>query len=190
MVLKTIMTPGNLLRPRRFPPPPEAREKIYEIEAVLINDLGDVERRMLELTERRHDLIRELTRCRDALGGAASPLSGHTPFPNELAPSDAVRLDIQGRQLREVAARVLRAAPWPITLAELRRSIELLGFEVPDPPSMRLSNALRPEIACGSVVRYGRGLLGPPGVPHSRLWASMFATMTRANPHADGFAIA
>ncbi|PRC41928.1 hypothetical protein C6A85_000000113130, partial [Mycobacterium sp. ITM-2017-0098] len=76
------------------------------------------------------------------------------------------RLILRGTDLRYVITdHLLRHGPQ--TIADLLEQLDYHGFEVKNPASKRVSDALRCEVRHGRVRRLRRGRYGPAAMPRS-----------------------
>lgn len=171
---RKFIVPGSLFMDRRFPPRPEVRQGLLEVLSSLSEELNAVDQQVAGLVARRRDIVREAEQCYRSLALRHYPMLYSTvswiPLPDEVPRQPLPRHVLRGAALREVASRILRAADRPMTLTELHRSLQLSGFEVPDPASRRLANALRADVSAGRVVKYDRGLYGRPGADVSWMY--------------------
>jgi hypothetical protein len=53
---------------------------------------------------------------------------------------------------------MVRLAAWPVSVSDIHRLLLAHGLRPSTPPSMRIANALRPEVAAGRIVRVSRGI--------------------------------
>jgi len=68
---------------------------------------------------------------------------------------------VSAHALRREAVALVLAADMPLDLSEIQRLLGLLGVTIAGRPSQTLSNALRPSVASGRLVRLQRGCYAP-----------------------------
>lgn len=134
------------------------RAKIEQLQRDLVEELKTLDQDVRALVRRRGEIVTELRVCRDAFGGIGQHGVRRVPLPEEVCATVAGTREIEGRALRDAAARMVRLAAWPVSLSDIYRMLLAHGLRPANPPSMRIANALRPEVAAGRIERLSRGI--------------------------------
>ncbi|HEX9545871.1 MAG TPA: hypothetical protein VF942_00955 [Acidimicrobiales bacterium] len=146
------------MHPRSFQAPPHIWAEIEAIQAELLEELRGIDQQVEGLIARRREIEAELLRCRDAFGrGGGYPYVRRVPLPGELDAVPQGTRPISGRELRETASQLIVDSDRPLTLSEIHRILLAHGLHAEGRPSKTISDALKPEVAAGRLVRTGRG---------------------------------
>jgi hypothetical protein len=148
------------LRPRMIPATPAVRTRIQEIQAELVDELHRIDAAVQDLVMQRLDVTTELRRCRDGLGHVGTHLK-RVPLPADVDIRPEGTIEIRGADLTQAVTAMVRAAGRPVTVGEIHRMLLAHGRRPAGRASQAISNALRPEVAKGRVVRVSRGVYGP-----------------------------
>ena len=134
------------------------KQDIEGIQADLIAELWGVDREVERLLRRRHEVVADLRRCRDALGGIGNKWLRRIPMPSDVDAEPEGTAPIAGSDLREMLVELLRSAERPLSLSELYRALLARGRRVAGRPSHTLSNALRTAVRYGDARRTRLGV--------------------------------
>ena len=154
-------------RPPRLPPSGPLRDEILLRRRLAELDLERLDLELGSLLERRRHVTDRIEATTLALTGTARILpvpstSADTDGPTECAQPD--RSSLSGRELRRLAVGLVFAADKPLDLDEIRRLLALQGLAIAGRPSQTLSNALRPAVARGKLIRLAPGTYAPARV--------------------------
>jgi hypothetical protein len=152
------VTASQALLPRTGRAMGPVRTKIEQIQHDLVEELKTLDQDVRALVRRRREIVTELCVCRDAFGGIGQHDVRRVPLPGEIFATVAETREIGGSALRDAAARMVRLAAWPVSVSDIHRLLLAHGLRPSTPPSMRIANALRPEVAAGRIVRVSRGI--------------------------------
>jgi hypothetical protein len=150
-------------QPRRVPD--HRHERLFAEEDRLRADIDDVDRQLVELTERRRHLLDDLGRLheelrppwRDTAGRRRRRVSHEEPLP----PTAESPIWLWGRELRAVCLSLLRRAQASLTLRQLHGLIHRTGYAISHHhPVKALADALGHESDVGRAVRVARGTYG------------------------------
>jgi hypothetical protein len=147
-----------LLQPRTGRARGPVREGIEAIQAELVAQLHGIDAEVDRLVARRDTVVRDLRRCRDALGGIGTHKYRRVPLPGDVDAVPRGTRAVRGSELRETLVVLLRAAGRPLSLSELYRTLLAHGRHVAGRPSHTLSNALRTAVANSDATRVRPGI--------------------------------
>jgi hypothetical protein len=139
------------------------RQDIEAIQADLTARLKAIDVEIDRLTGRRSEVVVDLRRCRDALGGIGNKWLRRFPLPGEVDAEPEGAIPIDGADLRETIVELLRSAERPLSLSELYRALLARGRRVEGRPPHTLSNALRTAVRYGDVRRLRPGVYEAAG---------------------------
>jgi hypothetical protein len=148
---------ATALRPRMYPTTPLMRARIAGIQAQLLDELHQIDAEVQDLVERRLEVVAELRLCRDGLGPIGIP-GKRQPLPRDIDAEPEGTVEIAGPDLTQAVNAMLQAAGRPVSLSEMHRMLLAHGLRPAGRPSQAISNALRPGVARGRVVRLDRGI--------------------------------
>jgi hypothetical protein len=134
------------------------RATIEAIQAECLTELHTLDAEIDRLVERREQVVADLRRCRDALGGVGNHQYRRVPLPDDVDAEPSGTRTISGADLRETLLDILRSAERPLSLRELNRCVLARGRSVRGRPSQTLANALRAAVERGNVRRVRRGV--------------------------------
>jgi hypothetical protein len=152
------VTRTRAMRPRYFLAQGAIKAKILEIQSELLAELREIDDQVQTLVVRRNAVVGELRRCRDAFGGVGAKHMRRIPLPTEVDAEPEGTREVTGRDLREAAAVMLASAGRAVTTSDLHRMLLASGLRVPGRYAKAISDALRPEVAAGRVVKIDRGI--------------------------------
>ena len=148
------------LRPRLLLAMPAVRARIEEIQRELLDELHSIDEQVQSLIWRRQAVVAELRRCRDGLGHAGTHWK-RQPLPGDVDAEPEGTIAIGGPDLRRVVAEIVHGAGKPVDINEIYRMLLAGGHRPAGRFSQAISNALRPEVAAGRILRLDRGLYAP-----------------------------
>jgi hypothetical protein len=146
------------LLPRQRCGSADLRTAIYEIQAELLQQLGEVDAEVEGLVARRQDIVADLRRCRDALGRQGYRRRGRVPLPADVDAVPDGTTPISGTELREAIAAVVRGVGRPVSIDDIYRMLLARGLNTTGRPSKAISDALAIEVDAGRVRRVDRGV--------------------------------
>jgi hypothetical protein len=144
------------------------REALYEAEDDLRATIDEVDRQLVELTERRRLLLDQLGRLHDRIrpiwkicsGRRRRAVSHEEPLP----PTAEHPTWLWGRELRAVCLALLRRTEGALSLRQLHTLLHRAGYAISHrTPVKALADALGHEVDVGRAVRVARGLYATPG---------------------------
>lgn len=153
------------------------RERRHQEEDRLRAAIDDVDRQLVELTERRRDLLDRLGRLHDEIrpiwatcaGRRRRAVSHEEPLP----PTAEKPLWLWGRELRAVCIALLRQAQGALSLRQLHVLLHRAGYAIAHrAPVKALGDALGHEHDVGRARRVARGRYasaGPVELPEDLL---------------------
>jgi hypothetical protein len=144
------------------------REQRYQEEDELRAAIEDVDRQLVELTERRRALLDELGQLHDEIlpiwkrcaGRRRRAVSQEEPLP----PTAPKPTWLWGRELRAVCLALLRAAQGALSLRQLHVLLHRAGYAIAHrAPGKALADALGHEADIGRARRVARGCYASTG---------------------------
>jgi hypothetical protein len=146
----------------------QRREHLFAREDDLRAAIDDVDRQLVELTERRRSLLDDLgslhEELRPAWRGCAGRRRRAVSHEEPLPPTAETPVWLSGRELRAVCFALLSRAKRALSLRQLHVLIHRAGYAVShEHPVKALADALGHEADVGRVLRIARGVYGRGG---------------------------
>jgi hypothetical protein len=157
------VTTNRALLPRTGWAYGRVKAKIEEIQRGLVDELTTLDAEVQQLIRRRQEIVADLHRCRDAFGGIGGRELRRVPLPDEVKAAPCGTTPVSGRVLRDVSKRMVLEAGRPVSLTDIHRMLLASGISPPGQPTKGISDALRPEVAAGRIVRLSRGVYALAG---------------------------
>jgi hypothetical protein len=136
----------------------DLRAAIEDIQAELLQQLGEVDAEVQALVARRHDIVADLRRCRDALGRQGPGRRGRLPLPADVDTAPEGTTPISGTELRQAIATVVKEVDRPVSVDEIYRMLLARGLSTKGRPPKAIGDALAVEVAAGRLRRVDRGV--------------------------------
>jgi hypothetical protein len=161
----------SICRPGPFRVDGATRDELLRRRQFTEQLLTDTDRELDELVARRRALAARIEACTLAIAGTGWIEAGASRPRRQRLPGRRVRpvpdpmpavhpgesAPLSGHPLRLAVDALLQAIGRALDLREVERLLRLQGVVVAGRPSQTLTNALRPALADGSIVRVGRG---------------------------------
>jgi hypothetical protein len=132
-------------------------EEIRARQEELVGELRHLDEEVDRLVERRHEIVMDLRRCRDAVGGVGIRWMPREPLPGEVDAEPRGTRALRGGDLRSALRQILAASSRGLTIDELHRGLLARGVRPSGRASKAISDALRCEVRHGRVDQVGRG---------------------------------
>lgn len=149
------------LRSRVMVATPAVRARIEALQSELLEELHRIDTLAQDLVWRRQRVVGELRRCRDGLGQVGLHCK-RQPLPGDIDTEPDGTIEISGPELRRAVTAMVHAAGAPVDVSQIHRMLLAHGRRPDGRPSQAISNALRPEVAAGRIVRLNRGVYAAP----------------------------